>query len=154
MYKIISSTNNKLLSSTIYKNSVQNRSKIFLIDYFTYLPSRHCTCPSPPWQFLTPIPPPLFLWEGAHPCPRCPSLVPQISTLETSSPTEARQGSPLLHMYKSITPTCICSLFGGSASGRSGLVHTIGLPLGLHPLQLLQSFPLLFHRGLHSNGWL
>ena len=63
------------------------------------------------------------------------SLGHQVSTtLGTSSPTEARQGSLLVHMCQGLRPVCVYSLVGGLISGSnqgSRLVDTVGLPMGL-----------------------
>jgi hypothetical protein len=62
------------------------------------------------------------------PTPVSPSLGHQVSTGScASSPTEARQGSPLSHMCRAH----VCSLVGSLVSGssqESGLVDTVGLP--------------------------
>jgi hypothetical protein len=67
--------------------------------------------------------------------PAYPSLEHQVPTgLGASSPTEARQGSSLLHMCQGHGPAYVCSLVGGLVSGSSegsGLVDIVVLPLGL-----------------------
>jgi hypothetical protein len=78
-----------------------------------------------------------------------PSLGHQVSTrLGTSSPTEARQDSPLLHVCQGTVH--VCSLVGDLASGSSegsGLVDTLVLPIGLPSPSLPSILSLTFHRG-------
>jgi hypothetical protein len=60
-----------------------------------------------------------------HQLPPNPHLLPsplghQVSAgLDASSPTEARQGSPLLHMCLEPWNSHVCSLVGGLSSGSS-----------------------------------
>jgi hypothetical protein len=76
-----------------------------------------------------------FASQRAATPPHPPTLVHQVSRgLGTPSPTEARQGSPLLHMFQGLGPACVRSLVGGSVSGSSvgsGLVDTVILPMWL-----------------------
>jgi hypothetical protein len=53
--------------------------------------------------------------------------------LDTSSPTEAKSGSPLLYRCQGPHISCVCSLVGGSVSEQSQgcrLVETAGLSIG------------------------
>ena len=63
------------------------------------------------------------------------SLGPQVSQgLGTTSPTQARPGTPLLYMCLAPRPGHKCCLVGGLVSERSQefrLVETAGLPIGL-----------------------
>lgn len=85
---------------------------------------------------------PHHLWESAPflilslPLRHPPSLGLQTSTgLDTSSSTEAKTGSPLLHMCLwSLVPTHDCFFVGSLDSGRSQLsqlVDTVVFPMGL-----------------------
>jgi hypothetical protein len=87
---------------------------LFKINYFIYL---HPKCYLPPGPLDAP--------RGVFPPhPHSFPLEHQVSTgLGTFFPTEARQGSPLLH-------TC-----------GSRLVDTVGLTVGLPSLHFLQSLP-------------
>ena len=76
-----------------------------------------------------------FTSERESPCRHPPSLGHQVSTrLGTSSPTEARQGSPSATYVPGTSGQPICSLVGGlvsRCSEGSRLVDTVGLPMGL-----------------------
>ena len=74
------------------------------------------------------------------------------------SPTNSRQGSPLLYIYIYIymchAPVCVCSLLGGLVSGssqRSGLVDTVGLPMGLPSLSASSILPLTLPWGFLTS---
>jgi hypothetical protein len=113
---------------------------LFYFYYFIYLHSIYCIPLISPPTVPYPIPPPPCLQEGVPTTTRPPpSLGPQVSgILGTSSPTEARPVSPLLHMcqrgLKGLGPAHVCCLIGGSVSGSSlgsELVEIDGLPMGL-----------------------
>jgi hypothetical protein len=82
---------------------------LLLISYCIYLyPKCYPLLLIPPWRVLQPCP--LHFWEGS--LLHSSSLEHQVSTgLGTSSPNEARQGNPLLHIY--LGPwTSLCMFFG------------------------------------------
>ena len=106
-----------------------------LIILFIYT-SNVASSRSPIPEFFTPSPLPFASERMPHPHPRHPpSLEHQVSTgLGTSSPTGARQSSPLLHIRLGHGPAHVCSLVGGLISVNSEgsrLVDTVGLPMGL-----------------------
>lgn len=77
---------------------------LFYFYYFIYLHSIYCIPLISPPTVPYPIPPPPCLQEGVPTTTRPPpSLGPQVSgILGTSSPTEARPVSPLLHMCQRV----------------------------------------------------
>ena len=79
--------------------------------------------------------------------PHPPLLGHRVSIgLSTSSPTEARQGSPLLHMCWGHRPAYVCPLLFGLVSGSSEgsrLVDTVVLPMGLPALSAPSDHPLI-----------
>ena len=120
---------------------------LFFINYFIHLHSKYWP---PSWsylpEFFTPSHP-LSLWEGAHPTLwHPPSLGHHVSTeLGSSSPTEARQGIPLLHMCQGHQNSSVFPLAGGLVFGSSQgsrLVDTVVLPMGLSSLSAPSSLPL------------
>jgi len=77
----------------------------------------------------------------------------------TSPPIDAWQGHPLLHKQLEPWSLHVYSLVGGlvpGSSGGSGWLILSFFLLGCNPLQLLQSFPELFHWGFctQSDSWL
>jgi hypothetical protein len=121
---------------------------LLLPHYFIYLYSKYRSFPLNPPSILHPVIPPHLPLSGCSiPTPTStppPSLGHQVSTgLGTSSPTEARQSNPLLHMCWGLEPAHGCSLIGGLISGRSqwhGSVEQLFFLWGYHLLQFLQSF--------------
>lgn len=62
------------------------------------------------------------------------------------SPSEARQGSPLLHVCLGSGPACVCSLIGGLVSGSSQgsvLGDTVDFPMVLPSPSAPLIFPLI-----------
>ena len=112
-----------------------------------------CPRPSPLKEFPTPY---LLTSELIAPSPLySPTLVHQVSTeLDISSPTEARQGSPLLHMLGGPRSALVCSSVGHSVSGSSQRSKVLTMLIFEHMTISLRDFnssPNSFSRvpGLH-----
>ena len=109
----------KIIKINLKSNGLMNTTflKIVFLINFIYLHFKYCPTPSPsqPPEFFAPYLSPLPL-RG---CTSPPSPFPGALSLYRIRhiPSEARQGSPLLH-----GPARVCSLVGGLVSGSSPLV--------------------------------
>ena len=106
---------------------------ILLLLLLNFLQSSHCSLPIYSLTVYYPILPPSspHLQEN-DPSPTRPphSLKPQVSWgLGSSSPTEARPGSPLLYMWWGDGSADICYLVGGSVSEKTRGVYRLNFPL-------------------------
>jgi hypothetical protein len=121
---------------------------IFLINYFIYLHSIHCSHPSSPPQFLIPSPLPLAS-ERVLPLP-LPFPGPQVSRIGCI-PAEARPSSPLLYIcgrwegWAWISP-CMLPGWWLSLWELPGVQVSwdIGLPMGLPSASAPSVLPLIF----------
>lgn len=118
----------------------------FIVNYFVCIPN--VASPMAPCTVLPPLH--FFTSERVQP-PGIPHPGHQIFIgLGTSSPTEARQDRPLIHMCQGLRSACVWSLIDGSVSRSSQkfrLGDTVGLPMRLPSPTFPLILPLTFLHG-------